>query len=160
MSAYENKLVKTKEFLYNWFKEKYGEPSFPKFVDMIIEGAAKCGEDSCSSMDVHWRPYYAACSYCDLPYNFISKVFDLHNRFTPLPPCNYTQMETVGRDMEVLFTDLLGVELPSEYHANSVSGSSVQDKTRQYLDQLDPETRTKLYAVYQHDFLLFHYAPY
>ena len=73
MSAYENKLVKTKEFLYNWFKEKYGEPSFPKFVDMIIEGAAKCGEDSCSSMDVHWRPYYAACSYCDLPYNFISK---------------------------------------------------------------------------------------
>ena len=72
----------------------------------------------------------------------------------------YTQMETVGRDMEVLFTDLLGVELPSEYHANSASGGSVQDKTRQYLDQLDPETRTKLYAVYQHDFLLFDYAPY
>ena len=84
MSAYENKLVKTKEFLYNWFKEKYGEPSFPKFVDMIIEVAAKCGEDSCSSMDVHWRPYYAACSYCDLPYNFISKVFAFHNAFKPL----------------------------------------------------------------------------
>ena len=69
-------------------------------------------------------------------------------------------METVGRDMEVLFTDMLGVALPSEYHANSISGSSVQDKTRQYMDQLDPETRTKLYAVYQHDFLLFDYAPY
>ena len=50
-------------------------------------------------------------------------------------------METVGRDMEVLFTDMLGVALPSEYHANSNSGSSVQDKTRQYLAQLDPETR-------------------
>ena len=36
-------------------------------------------------MDVHWRPYYAACSYCDLPYNFISKVFDFHNAFKPLP---------------------------------------------------------------------------
>ena len=68
-------------------------------------------------------------------------------------------METVGRDMEVLFTDLLGVELPSEYHANSVSGSSVQDKTRQYLEQLTPDTRLKLYEVYRHDFLMFDYKP-
>ena len=41
---------------------------------MVIGEAAKCDEDSCSSMNVHWRPYYAACSYCDLQYNFISKV--------------------------------------------------------------------------------------
>ena len=41
---------------------------------MVIGEAAKCDEDKCSSMNVHWRPYYAACSYCDLQYNFISKV--------------------------------------------------------------------------------------
>ena len=75
MSAYENKLVKnSNNWIYKWFTDHYGEPSFPKFVDMIIDGAARCGEDKCSSMDVHWRPYYAACSYCDLQYNFISKV--------------------------------------------------------------------------------------
>ena len=41
---------------------------------MVIGEAAKCDEDKCSSMNVHWRPYYAACSYCDLQYTFISKV--------------------------------------------------------------------------------------
>ena len=52
----------------------YGEPSFEKFVKVIIEGYQKCHEGPCQSMDEHWRPYFAACSYCNLKYDFISKV--------------------------------------------------------------------------------------
>ena len=51
---------------------------------MVIGEAAKCDEDKCSSMNVHWRPYYAACSYCDLQYNFISKV-DIQSKAPNLP---------------------------------------------------------------------------
>ena len=52
----------------------YGEPSFEKFVKVIIEGYQTCHEGPCQSMDEHWRPYFAACSYCNLKYDFISKV--------------------------------------------------------------------------------------
>ena len=62
--------------------------------------------------------------------------------------------------MEVIFTDILGVPLPREYHANVSNGDSVEDKTRKYLEQLTAETREQLYQVYKHDFLLFDYVPY
>ena len=37
MSAYENRIMDPKIDLGHEFREKYGEPSFPKFVDMILE---------------------------------------------------------------------------------------------------------------------------
>ena len=68
--------------------------------------------------------------------------------------------------MEVIFTELLGVALvdqenkEKEYHANRSNGDSVMDKTKQYLGQLSPDMRDRLYEVYKHDFLMFGYTPY
>ena len=38
------------------------------------EGAKDCEQGVCQSMDEHWKPFYAGCSYCDLQYDYISKV--------------------------------------------------------------------------------------
>ena len=68
--------------------------------------------------------------------------------------------------MEVIFTELLGVALvdqqnkEKEYHANRSNGDSVTEKTKQYLAQLSPAMRDRLYQVYKHDFLMFGYTPY
>ena len=59
----------------------------------------------------------------------------------------------------MIFTNILGVPLPEEQHTNESSGGSIQNKTRQYLEQLTPDTRLKLYEVYRHDFLMFDYKP-
>ena len=59
----------------------------------------------------------------------------------------------------MIFTNILGVSLPEEQHTNQSSGGSIRNKTRQYLEQLTPDTRLKLYEVYRHDFLMFDYKP-
>ena len=106
-------------------------------------------------MNVHWRPYYAACSYCDLQYNFISKVWFI---LASLYNNSYLKIEDLGRDMEVIFGDILNVPLPKEYHANQSNGASIQNKTSMYLGQLSADTRGKLYQVYKHDFKMFGYT--
>ena len=42
VSAYENKITKPQTGLGGWFLNTFGEPNFPKFVDVIIEGANDC----------------------------------------------------------------------------------------------------------------------
>ena len=42
VSAYENKIVRPETRLGGWFLHNFGEPTFPKFVDVIIEGANDC----------------------------------------------------------------------------------------------------------------------
>ena len=87
VSAYENKILRPDIRLGAWFLATHGQPSFAKFVEVILEGAKTCGEGVCAAMDEHWKPYYAGCSYCDLQYDFITKVARLdNNRPTDLPP--------------------------------------------------------------------------
>ena len=64
-----HRLVSTYEaaeagWLYGWRKT-----SFSGFIQRIVDEFAR-GD----LMNSHWRPFYDACSYCSLPYNFISKV--------------------------------------------------------------------------------------
>ena len=42
---------------------EYGEISFPAFASLILDAA---GDPK--RLDVHWRPYYARCDYCNVPY--------------------------------------------------------------------------------------------
>jgi len=143
VSAYENKVLVKTDYIYAWFTANYGEPSFSKFVTAVLHSATRCGEDSlCQSMDSHWRPYYASCSYCDLQYNFISK------------------MENLQRDLQVIFTDILNVELDKEYHSNERNGDSIRNKTIQYIQELSEDTKKQLYEVYRHDFEMFDYRPF
>ena len=81
MSAYENKILRPEIRLGAWFLNNYGEPTFPKFVDVIIEGAKDCDIGVCQNLDEHWKPFNAGCTYCDLKYNYITKVSQLELYF-------------------------------------------------------------------------------
>ena len=73
VSAYENKMLQ-ETWLTRWFRENYGDLTFEKYALMIIEKSKNCEANFCISMDIHWRPFLEACSYCDLDYSFITKV--------------------------------------------------------------------------------------
>ena len=77
VSAYENKILRPEIRLGAWFLNNYGEPTFPKFVDVIIEGAKDCDTGVCQNLDEHWKPFNAGCTYCDLKYDYITKVSQL-----------------------------------------------------------------------------------
>ena len=77
VSAYENKILRPEIRLGAWFLNNYGEPTFPKFVDVIIEGAKDCDIGVCQNLDEHWKPFNAGCTYCDLKYDYITKVSQL-----------------------------------------------------------------------------------
>ena len=42
---------------------EYGEISFPAFASFILKASGDPRR-----LDVHWRPYYARCDYCNIPY--------------------------------------------------------------------------------------------
>ena len=53
--------------------------TFPGFVDHVLNeykesDCYKSYNLPCFNIDVHWRPYNARCSYCDIPYNVIGRI--------------------------------------------------------------------------------------
>ena len=53
--------------------------SFPAFVNYVLNeyresGCHKQYNHPCLSINIHWRPYNARCSYCDIPYNVIGRL--------------------------------------------------------------------------------------
>ena len=72
----------------------------------------------------------------------------------------FPQMENLQRDLQVIFTDILNVELDKEYHSNERNGDSIRNKTIQYIQELSEDTKKQLYEVYRHDFEMFEYHPF
>ena len=53
--------------------------TFPEFVEHVLEEYNKsdCYRSynvPCLTIDAHWRPYNARCSYCDIPYSVIGRI--------------------------------------------------------------------------------------
>ena len=82
VSAYEDKVIckrcTSKKLLKGSYKN-LNDYTFPEFVDYILQefNNSECSNSfnsPCFLVDVHWRPYNARCSYCDIPYNVIGRV--------------------------------------------------------------------------------------
>ena len=72
----------------------------------------------------------------------------------------FFQFENLGRDIKIIFNDILGVELDELFHFNRGDGGSMKNKTISYLAQLNKEQKKKFYDVYRHDFQMFQYDSY
>lgn len=67
-----------------YYMDKYGNLTFPAFIEMIVEERDKlCPTYSKCNYDVHWLPYIAKCGYCDFPFKIIAKkeTFDQDQKF-------------------------------------------------------------------------------
>ena len=80
VSAYEDKILISNEynnvaFIYP-LRRNYGDISFKSFVKMILEDP-KCHHMSHCQLDVHWRPYFANCCYCKVPFQYFVRMESL-----------------------------------------------------------------------------------
>ena len=60
-------------------KTTFGKINFKNFLLFVmkkIENYEDCSAKNlqCNLIDVHWRPYYLRCAYCDINYNFIGRM--------------------------------------------------------------------------------------
>ena len=75
VSAYVDKVLHRSDYKY----QKLEGLDFSSFVNHVLNEYNKSDCKTsynvpCFNVDVHWRPYNARCSYCDIPYNVIGRV--------------------------------------------------------------------------------------
>ena len=145
-------------------KDKYGSVNFQSFLQHVREtlrNHEKCINEKCD-IDVHWRPYYQRCAYCDVTYTFIGR------------------MENFGADvLEVvkranLTSDISteeALELQSHFTSNDSSplGQNTEldlalpikasSRAYEYFAKVDKSLIKELLKFYDRDFQLFQYSP-
>ena len=144
VSAFQDKLVDNSDHfyrgVYNEIKKKYGEVTFPNFVQMILDKSPKkCKSPRSCHLDKHWKPFVSRCGYCDVPYDVIAKAENF-----------YQDQEFIGRLANVTFQKI-------ESHVSS--GGSTTELAHKYFSMLDNSTIKKLYKIYKVDFEMFGYSP-
>ena len=73
VSAYRNKIEETE--IRKWI-QRFGDLTFPQFVQMIIDGNERYGKDNVTSVhNPHWRPFYLShCGFCDVSFTGQGRV--------------------------------------------------------------------------------------
>jgi len=144
VSAFQDKMVDGTDPSYfnvrNYIIEKYGEVTFPNFVNMILhKSISKCRTLNSCRIDKHWRPFISRCGYCDLPYRVIAKAENF-------------------QDDQRFIGDLAGVQL-DKVETHHSSGGSTRQLSKEYFSMLDTHTVNRLYNLYKVDFEMFGYSP-
>merc|ERR1712126_341147 len=104
---------------------------------MILEDP-KCHHMSHCQLDVHWRPYFANCCYCKVPFQYFVRMESLE-----------MDVEFIGRLANVQF---------QKREKNVVVGNRIKEKTTKYFSELDNQTIQNLLNLYKVDFEMFNYS--
>lgn len=147
VSAYENKI------LYSDFQQLpylLGSRNFSTFVDFVLKDAdaAGCFIPQCDvdggrpttgtcDLDLHWRPFYARCGFCDVTYDFVGRA------------------ESFSEDMVHVLEATGLMEAEEREKLNAVPHT--ENRTAEYFAQLDAGQRQRLWRLYQVDFEMFGY---
>ena len=67
VSAYRNKFEEYGN--YTHYVQKYGNLTFPEFVDVILAQDEEYKKNNEYQFDEHWRPFYLSrCDFCHVPF--------------------------------------------------------------------------------------------
>ena len=146
ISAYEDKILHLNDPGYGPKAEAvraaYGDTSFPSFVKWIWErDLAACTLSSCH-VDVHWRPFYERCAYCDVRYDVVGRI-------ETFPEDLRYILAKTGNDAAIRGDERYNGEARSE---------TAEERIAKYFKQLDKGLRRRLYKVYRPDFEMFGYS--
>ncbi len=123
---------------------------FADFVAHVLSQADKLGCDGdggpsavgCSNLDVHWRPQYARCGFCQLRYDFIGRV------------------EQFDEDVSYVFRATNLTKFIPMQEADLILNSvpHKDNRTLEYFKTLSSEQKERLLKLYKGDFDLFGYS--
>jgi len=143
VSAYEDK-VNYKSDMKDYDKNNYvanikasiirefGSVSFTNFIKHVIREVSS----SPNHANVHWRPYYGECDYCNVSYRVILK-----SESYP------TDLAHLGRMANVSF------RTSERIHSTNTS----HQLTKKYIKELPQHVLLQLYQVFKIDFDMFDY---
>jgi len=143
VSAYEDKVnykSDMKDYAKNGYVanikasiiREYGSVSFTNFVKHVIKEVSS----SPNQVNVHWRPYYGECDYCNVPYQVILK-----SESYP------TDLAHLGKMADLTFNTS---ERVHSTHSND-------EVTNKYIKELPKDVLHQLYQAYKIDFEMFGY---
>uniref|UniRef100_UPI00398F3910 carbohydrate sulfotransferase 9-like n=1 Tax=Pristiophorus japonicus TaxID=55135 RepID=UPI00398F3910 len=111
--------------------------TFREFVQYLLDPQKPIG------MDIHWEQMSKLCSPCLINYDFIGKFENLEN------DANYFLK---------LIDAPLGLQFPSFKDRHSSDERTTSAVVEQYLAQISPLERQKLYNFYYLDYVMFNYS--
>eukprot|EP00095_Tigriopus_kingsejongensis_P003836 maker-scaffold1297_size49794-snap-gene-0.7 protein:Tk03836 transcript:maker-scaffold1297_size49794-snap-gene-0.7-mRNA-1 annotation:"carbohydrate sulfotransferase 11-like" len=147
VSAYENKLMDTEGSMPTYIdlaariEKEYGSLSFSNFVKFLqMDYSSNCSLRSCY-VDVHWRPFYERCGFCDIDYDVIGYLDEFEE-----------DAKYLG--LKLNLTNIFKTDL--KFNARK---RPEDDRTLKYFRELDHDTKVELYKFLKVDFELFGFSP-
>ena len=156
ISAFKDKVAFDQDYknLHFELEKIYGSATFPNFLRFVLKDLrrfSKCkGQKKCRKVDVHWRPFFERCAYCDVNYDFIGR------------------METFEKDLKVLMKKAnltLNENLQahktqkrSQFFKDEFGALKASQRAFEMFQDVDKDVLRGLYGFYSPDFDLFHYS--
>ena len=107
--------------------------TFNMFIEYLVETPL-------SKYDIHWVPMYLTCKPCLVKYKIIGRT------------------DSIKEDSEAILREIgVNRSLPV---AHAQPGGNSKVKIQEFYADFDRELLTKLYKVYEMDFILFGYSSY
>ncbi len=147
VSTFENKFLFRQDKTYYRSAEKING-DFGRFIAIVIEDVSRFLEHPKFVIDVHWRPFYVRCDYCNVDFNVIGKVETFDEDVLYI-------VNKAGLVDELLDPDYMDPD--SIHRLNSVPHDV--NRTEKYFAKLSSAAKRKLYDLFRLDFELFGYKP-
>jgi len=176
VSAYNDKIISKNDKGYHRvikdIQRSFGTVSFENFLRYVIRDLQKhyqCQEtiSNCQhKADVHWRPFYQRCGYCDVNYNFIGRMesFNRDVQFT-LSLANLTEyipateMKLQSHSTRTSTASINGLdEDKSLYQTDKQGAIKASQRALDHFADVGPSICRQLDELYAPDFDLFHYS--
>lgn len=111
--------------------------TFREFVQYLLDERRPVG------MDIHWQPISQLCNPCLLHYNLLGKLENMKE------DANFV-LHSIGAPHNLTLPDFKDRNPQAERTSTAI--------TQQYLAQLSPSQRQKVYDFYRMDYLMFNYS--
>lgn len=146
VSAYENKIKYFRDKAFLAIRENigrmFGNLSFLSFIKFILrELTTSCTLASCE-VNVHWRPFYDRCAYCDMDYDVIGTLDEF-------------QADIFYINQRIHLPGVFNLTLQANSSPEISNQLTRHEKTLQYFKQLQKTQIVMLLRIYRVDFELF-----
>lgn len=169
VSAYKDKFLNAQDpgyaFRSKLVLESYGSITFENFLLFVIEDLSrfnncqKVGKRKCHQIDVHWRPYYQRCAYCDINYDYIGRMetfnADVAEIIQRANLTSFIKMEEASLQSHTTAPKRSSFEHLKFDSKGDIKSSPIAGE---YFADVDESVRRQLHELYLPDFELFQYS--
>ena len=131
--------------------------SFENFLRFVLLNTENCNSaiKTCAFLpDLHWRPYYQQCGFCDLSYDFIGRLETFHQDWMRLT--ELTEFTTVAQNSIEVMHNTTNRQDPIVLDAQGYIQAS--GLTKEYFKNVSMDISKKIYLIYELDFMMFQYS--